>query len=97
MSRQIIGKILGWDVSATEITSGSEVYWLGVFDHLCIPGRFNSAALVWKHVEDCLNANRRPVKEGVKLPAKSTSVKCSLEVDRRSFDAFDYLRRYGSG
>jgi hypothetical protein len=67
MSRQIIGKIFGWDVSATEITCGSEVYWLGVFDHVCIPGRFESAALVWEHVEDCLNANRHPVKAGVKL------------------------------
>jgi hypothetical protein len=66
MSRQIIGKILGWDVSATEITCGSEVYWLGVFDHLCIPGRFDSAALVWKRVEDCLNANKHPVKEAAK-------------------------------
>jgi hypothetical protein len=97
MSRQIIGKILGWDVSATEITCGSEVHCLGVFDHIRIPGRFDSAALVWKYVEDCLNANRRPVKEGVKRPAKSTSVKFSLEVDRRFFDAFDYLRRDGSG
>jgi hypothetical protein len=97
MSRQIIGKIFGWEVSATEITCGSEVYWLGVFDHVCIPGRFESAALVWKYVEDCLNANRHPVKEGPERPPKSTLVKFSLEVDRRSFDAFDYLRRDGSG
>jgi hypothetical protein len=77
MSRQIIGKIGGWEVSATEITCGLESYWRGVFDHVCIPRRFASAALVWKYVEDCLNANRHPVKEGVKrfTKSKATSIK----------------------